>query len=458
MTTQTFSDFGVHEDIVASLADVGITSPFPIQSMTLPVALGGHDIIGQAKTGTGKTLGFGVPMLDRVVSPKDPAFATLTYAGRPQALAVAPTRELAVQVAGDLEKAGKRRGIRVLTVYGGRAYEPQIEALQKGVEVVVGTPGRLIDLARQGHLNLSSVKTLVLDEADEMLDLGFLPDVEKILALTPASRQTMLFSATMPGPVVALARRYMSQPTHIRAMSEEGVSDSAIVAAITQFAYRAHAMDKTEMLARILQSEGRGLTIIFSRTKRTAAKVADELTDRGFAAAAIHGDLGQGAREQALRAFRSGKVDVLVATDVAARGIDVENVTHVINFQCPEDDKTYVHRIGRTGRAGNTGTAITFVDWDDLPRWGLINKALDLGLPEPLETYSSSPHLYEDLGIPEGTKGRLPKSAQTRAGLDAEVLEDLGETGKSSGRRPSGSVGGRGRGQDGDRNRGGERN
>jgi len=458
MTTQTFSDFGVHEDIVASLADVGITSPFPIQSMTLPVALGGHDIIGQAKTGTGKTLGFGVPMLDRVVSPKDPAFATLTYAGRPQALAVAPTRELAVQVAGDLEKAGKRRGIRVLTVYGGRAYEPQIEALQKGVEVVVGTPGRLIDLARQGHLNLSSVKTLVLDEADEMLDLGFLPDVEKILALTPASRQTMLFSATMPGPVVALARRYMSQPTHIRAMSEEGVSDSAIVAAITQFAYRAHAMDKTEMLARILQSEGRGLTIIFSRTKRTAAKVADELADRGFAAAAIHGDLGQGAREQALRAFRSGKVDVLVATDVAARGIDVENVTHVINFQCPEDDKTYVHRIGRTGRAGNTGTAITFVDWDDLPRWGLINKALDLGLPEPLETYSSSPHLYEDLGIPEGTKGRLPKSAQTRAGLDAEVLEDLGETGKSSGRRPSGSVGGRGRGQDGDRNRGGERN
>ena len=458
MTTQTFSDFGVHEDIVASLADVGITSPFPIQSMTLPVALGGHDIIGQAKTGTGKTLGFGVPMLDRVVSPKDPAFATLTYAGRPQALAVAPTRELAVQVAGDLEKAGKRRGIRVLTVYGGRAYEPQIEALQKGVEVVVGTPGRLIDLARQGHLNLSSVKTLVLDEADEMLDLGFLPDVEKILALTPASRQTMLFSATMPGPVVALARRYMSQPTHIRAMSEEGVSDSAIVAAITQFAYRAHAMDKTEMLARILQSEGRGLTIIFSRTKRPAAKVADELTDRGFAAAAIHGDLGQGAREQALRAFRSGKVDVLVATDVAARGIDVENVTHVINFQCPEDDKTYVHRIGRTGRAGNTGTAITFVDWDDLPRWGLINKALDLGLPEPLETYSSSPHLYEDLGIPEGTKGRLPKSAQTRAGLDAEVLEDLGETGKSSGRRPSGSVGGRGRGQDGDRNRGGERN
>ena len=449
MTTQSFADFGVHHDIVESLADVGITAPFPIQSMTLPVALGGHDIIGQAKTGTGKTLGFGVPMLDRVVSPADPEFATLSYAGRPQALAVAPTRELAVQVASDLEKAGRRRGVRVLTVYGGRAYEPQIEALGRGVEVVVGTPGRLIDLAKQGHLNLSSIKTLVLDEADEMLDLGFLPDVERILALTPASRQTMLFSATMPGPVVALARRYMRQPTHIRAMTEDGVTDSQLVAATKQFAYRAHAMDKTEMLARILQAEGRGLTIIFSRTKRTAAKVADELVDRGFAAAAIHGDLGQGAREQALRAFRSGKVDVLVATDVAARGIDVENVTHVVNFQCPEDDKTYVHRIGRTGRAGNTGTAITFVDWDDLPRWGLISKSLDLGIPEPQETYSSSPHLFADLGIPAGVKGRLPKSQQTRAGLDAEVLEDLGETGKAGGRRPASGRGGSGRSSDG---------
>ncbi|HEY7720596.1 MAG TPA: DEAD/DEAH box helicase, partial [Pedococcus sp.] len=345
----TFADFDVHPDIVASLSEAGIVTPFPIQAMTLPVALSGHDIIGQAKTGTGKTLGFGVPMINRVVSPRDPGFAELPDAGKPQALAVAPTRELAVQVAGDLERAGKKRGVRVLTVYGGRAYEPQIEALQRGVEIVVGTPGRLIDLAKQGHLDLSRAKTVVLDEADEMLDLGFLPDVEKLLAMTPASRQTMLFSATMPGAVVALARRYMTQPTHIRAMSEEG-DDGHTVKAIEQFVYRAHAMDKTEMLARILQAKDRGLTIIFSRTKRTAAKVADDLVERGFAAAPIHGDLGQGAREQALRAFRNGKVDILVATDVAARGIDVENVTHVINFQCPEDEKTYVHRIGRTGR------------------------------------------------------------------------------------------------------------
>jgi superfamily II DNA/RNA helicase len=196
----------------------------------------------------------------------------------------------------------------------------------------------------------------------------------------------------------------------------------------------------------MLQAKDRGLTIIFSRTKRTAAKVADELAERGFAAAAIHGDLGQGAREQALRAFRNGKVDILVATDVAARGIDVENVTHVINYQCPEDEKTYLHRIGRTARAGNTGIAVTFVDWDDLHRWAMINKVLDLGMPEPQETYSSSPHLYSDLDIPEGSKGRLPRALQTREGLGAEVLEDLGETGKGAGRRgpTGGDRGGRG--------------
>jgi superfamily II DNA/RNA helicase len=450
----SFADFDVHPEIVAALADAGIVTPFPIQAMTLPVALSGHDIIGQAKTGTGKTLGFGVPMLNRATSPTDPGWDDLPYAGKPQALAVAPTRELAVQVAGDLERAGKRRGIRVLTVYGGRAYEPQIEALRRGVEIVVGTPGRLIDLAQQGHLDLSHAKTVVLDEADEMLDLGFLPDVEKLLAMTPASRQTMLFSATMPGAVVALARRYMTQPTHIRAMGDDQ-ENAHTVKAVEQFVYRAHAMDKTEMLSRILQAKDRGLTIVFSRTKRTAAKVADDLADRGFAAAAIHGDLGQGAREQALRAFRNGKVDVLVATDVAARGIDVEHVTHVVNFQCPEDEKTYLHRIGRTARAGNTGIAVTFVDWDDIPRWGLINKTLDLGIPDPEETYSSSDHLYSDLEIPREAKGRLPRTAQTRAGLDAEVIEDLGETGKSGGRRPGRSGHSGHSGHDGDSHHGG---
>ncbi|HET6636510.1 MAG TPA: DEAD/DEAH box helicase, partial [Streptomyces sp.] len=251
--------------------------------------------------------------------------------------------------------------------------------------------------------------------------------VETLIAATPAIRQTMLFSATMPGPVVAMARRYMTQPTHIRAADPDDTG--ATVKATAQFVYRAHALDKVEMIARLLQAEGRGLTIIFSRTKRTAAKVADELADRGFAAAAIHGDLGQGAREQALRAFRNGKVDVLVCTDVAARGIDVDNVTHVINYQSPDDEKTYLHRIGRTARAGNSGTAVTLVDWDDIPRWQLINKALGLDFPDPEETYSTSPHLYEALHIPEGTKGILPRTERTRAGLGAEEIEDLGEPG-----------------------------
>ncbi|MGW6604302.1 DEAD/DEAH box helicase [Streptomyces sp. NPDC055036] len=398
--------------------------------MTLPVALSGKDVIGQAKTGTGKTLGFGLPLLERVTVPADVETGRagpekLTNA--PQALVVVPTRELCTQVTNDLLTAGKVRNVRVLAIYGGRAYEPQVEALKKGVDVIVGTPGRLLDLAGQKKLDLSHVRALVLDEADEMLDLGFLPDVEKIIQLLPPKRQTMLFSATMPGAVIGLARRYMSQPTHISATSPD--DEGATVANTTQRVYRAHSMDKPEMVARILQSEGRGLAMIFCRTKRTAADIADQLAQRGFASGAVHGDLGQGAREQALRAFRNGKVDVLVCTDVAARGIDVEGVTHVINYQSPEEEKTYLHRIGRTGRAGASGTAVTLVDWDDIPRWQLINKALDLGFPDPPETYSTSPHLFEELNIPAGTKGVLPRAERTRAGLSAEQVEDLGETG-----------------------------
>ncbi|MBG6085558.1 DEAD/DEAH box helicase [Zhihengliuella flava] len=452
--SQTFADFTVRGDIVASLADKNILHPFPIQAMTLPIALGGHDIIGQAKTGTGKTLGFGIPALQRVVAPGDAGFEDLATPGAPQALIVAPTRELAVQVAEDLTVAAKRSSARIATIYGGRAYEPQIEQLQGGVEIVVGTPGRLLDLYKQKHLNLKNIRIVVLDEADEMLDLGFLPDVERILAAVPEVRQTMLFSATMPGPVIAMARRFMSQPTHIRAHdpSDEGVTKKDI----RQVVYRAHPMDKDEVVARILQAEGRGRSIIFARTKRAAARLSEELTDRGFAAGALHGDLGQGAREQALRAFRNNKVDVLVATDVAARGIDVDDVTHVINLQCPEDEKTYLHRVGRTGRAGNKGTAVTLVDWEDVPRWGLINKALGLDQADPVETYSSSPHLYTDLNIAEGTKGRLPRDKRTAAGLSAEKAEDLGETGGKKPSRGGQGRGGRGRGrsQDGERRHG----
>ena len=418
--------------------------------MTLPVALAGHDIIGQAKTGTGKTLGFGIPALQRVVGPDDArlrqAAGSRRTAGpghRAHPRARRPGRQRPAR------PPPRKRNARIATIYGGRAYEPQIEALQKGVEIVVGTPGRLIDLYKQKHLSLKNVKIVILDEADEMLDLGFLPDVETLIAGTPAVRQTLLFSATMPGPVIAMARRYMTQPTHIRAADpdDEGLTKRDI----RQLIYRAHSMDKVEVVARILQARGRGRTIIFTKTKRTAAKVAEELVDRGFAAAAIHGDLGQGAREQALRAFRNNKVDVLVATDVAARGIDVDDVTHVINYQCVEDEKIYLHRVGRTGRAGNKGTAVTFVDWDDMPRWGLINKALGLSVPEPRgDLLLLARTCTRTWTSPRAPRAGCRAAKRTLAGVDAEVLEDLGETGKKN-TRSGATDGGRDGSRDGGR-------
>ncbi|MFC5951839.1 DEAD/DEAH box helicase [Pseudonocardia lutea] len=428
----TFAELGVRPEIVRALAEAGIERTFAIQELTLPLALAGEDVIGQARTGMGKTLGFGVPLLQRVTPPSEQPAATAEgeAADRekdvPQALVVVPTRELCVQVAQDLADAGKHLGIRVTAIYGGRAYEPQLAALRKGVDVVVGTPGRLLDLAEQRHLVLGRVKALVLDEADEMLDLGFLPDVERIMRMLPDERHTMLFSATMPGPIIQLSRTFLTRPTHIRA---EEADQGSVHERTKQFVYRAHAMDKVELVTRVLQARDRGLTMIFARTKRTVQRVADDLAERGFAAAAVHGDLGQGAREQALRAFRSGKVDVLVATDVAARGIDVTDVTHVINYQCPEDTKTYVHRIGRTGRAGKEGVAVTLVDWDEIPRWKLVSEELGLGIDEPVETYSTSDHLYTDLDVPTDVSGRLPLSKRTRAGLDAEYVDTEGDQG-----------------------------
>jgi superfamily II DNA/RNA helicase len=431
VAAKTFDEFGIATEICSALSAAGITAPFPIQALTMPIALDGHDVIGQARTGTGKTLAFGIPVLERILT---------TGRGKPsapRALVVVPTRELAIQVADDLRTAAARSDVNVVTLYGGRAYEPQIEALAT-VDVVVGTPGRLLDLARQRQLDLSDVEALVLDEADRMLDLGFLPDVEAILRLTPLNRQTMLFSATMPAEVVTLARRHLHRPTHIRAEEHD---EPAHVPSTDQHVLRAHHLDKIEVLARVLQARNRGLTIVFCRTRRAVDQATSELAHRGFATASVHGDLGQSQRERALRAFRSGKIDVLVATDVAARGLDVDDVTHVINYECPEDDKAYLHRIGRTARAGRTGVAVTFVDWQDLTRWKLINETLKLGHPEPVETYSTSEHLFTDLDIPAGVTGSLPRAARERAGLEAEALEDIGETGKtrSRQRQPNGT-------------------
>src|SRR6266516_2741665 len=440
-----FRDFDIGEAICSGLEAAGIFTTFPIQALTLPLALAGQDIIGQARTGTGKTLAFGVPLLQLI---EEHGQSRL-----PQALVVVPTRELAVQVADDLRTAAVNLRVRVLTVYGGRAYEPQIDALAAGVDIVVGTPGRLLDLVERRHLDLSAIRALVLDEADKMLDLGFLPDVERIIRRIPEQRQTMLFSATMPGDVVTLARRHMRRPVNIRA---EGHDEPAPAPLTRQHVFRAHQMDKIEVLARILQARNRGLTMVFCQTKRAADQVATALASRGFAVATVHGDLGQGQRERALRAFRSGKVDVLTATEVAARGLDVDDVTHVVNYECPDDEKTYVHRIGRTGRAGRAGVAVTFVDWRDMHRWKLINDALGLGMAEPEETYSTSEHLYTEMDIPREATGTLPRAMRERAGLEAEAIEDIGETGRirspqrGSAGRDSGGRGGRNRKSTGD--------
>ena len=441
--TTTFEDLGAAPEIVEALEAAGIRSPFPIQEMAIPIALSSTDVIAQARTGTGKTLAFGIPVLQHVRDDlaHTESDAPTTVSTAPRALVITPTRELAIQVADDLNTAASRLGTRILTVYGGVSYETQLSTLQDGVDVVVGTPGRLLDLVDRNALQLGQVRSLVLDEADRMLDLGFLPDVEKLLSHTHEERRTLLFSATMPADIMQLARRHMRQPVNVRA---ESSSESQTVPATTQFVYRAHDLDKPEVLARVLQADTRERAIIFCTTKRQAQRVSDDLADRGFSVAAIHGDLGQEQRERALARFRDNRIEILVATDVAARGLDVEGVTHVVNYTCPDDEKTYVHRIGRTGRAGASGIAVTFVDWPDTARWKMINKALTLDFAEPVETYSTSSHLFDDLGISTEATGRVgkPTGQQTNERDQAQRGEggsDRKRPGRSRNRRRSGS-------------------
>ena len=399
----SFAELGVNPSIIATLAAAGIVAPFPIQELAIPIALRGTDLIGQAKTGTGKTLAFGIPLLQRINLP------ATTIA--PQALVMCPTRELALQVSQDVANAGQSLAVRLVTVYGGVGYDPQLEALHRGVDVVVGTPGRLLDLKRRHELDLSQVSILVLDEADEMLDLGFLPDVEKLVAAVPRARQTMLFSATMPSAILALARAQLNQPINIRA---EVNSVAETVPETTQFVYQAHDLDKPSIVGKLLQSPTADKVMVFCTTKREVQRVADDLSERGFTVTSLHGDLSQAVREKSLNRFRAGRAQAIICTDVAARGIDIDLVSHVVNYDCPDSELTYVHRIGRTGRAGRSGIAVTLVDWADIPRWKAINRALHLPFDDPAESYSTTPELLADLAIPAEASGRLVTPGSNR--------------------------------------------
>jgi superfamily II DNA/RNA helicase len=386
--TKSFRDLGVAEPLCDALELQQITHSFPIQELTLPLALAGNDVIGQARTGTGKTLAFGLPLLQRI-DPHRPVT---------QALVVVPTRELCLQVYNDL-KIGDRLGLRSVSVYGGVGYDEQLDALAGGAHVVVGTPGRLLDHLQRGTLDLSHVTELVLDEADEMLDMGFLPDVERLVEACKAEgRHTMLFSATMPTAIVKLARRYMDQPTFTRAESAEvGTAPE-----VEQYFLQVHRMDKPRVLARILQAPDRQAVYVFVRTKHMADRLVNDLEELATPAIAIHGDLRQATREKNLDRFRSGKANVLVATEVAARGLDVDNVTHVVNYDCPDDDKMYLHRIGRTARAGNAGVAITFAEFNETERLNVIRKAVGAER-DVVPVFSTSPELASWFDLPDAT-------------------------------------------------------
>ncbi|NOZ70359.1 MAG: DEAD/DEAH box helicase [Chloroflexi bacterium] len=342
----TFSELGLHPELVQTVTELGYADPTPIQAGIIPMMLSGSDVLGQAQTGTGKTAAFALPIIQQLDA----------EARHVQTLVLAPTRELAIQVARAIKDYGRAVNISVLAVYGGQSYDPQIRQLRRGVNVVVGTPGRLLDLARRRVLDLSHVSTVILDEADEMLSMGFIEDIETILSETPDERQTALFSATLPAPIRRLADRYMNNPQAVTIKRKQ-----LTVAAIEQRAYLVNQHDKLAALTRLFEVEPITSALIFARTRVGTGELASSLTGRGFPAESLNGDMSQAAREQVLRRFRKGRIKVLVATDVAARGLDIDDISHVFNYDLPQDPEVYVHRVGRTARAGKTGVAITLV-------------------------------------------------------------------------------------------------
>jgi len=343
---KAFTELHLSEPLVAAIADMGFEEMTPIQSAAIPLALQGRDVIGQAQTGTGKTAAFGIPMIEQIATNVD-------YV---QGVVLAPTRELAMQVAEELNRIGQHKGVRALPVYGGQEIDRQIRALRNRPQIVVATPGRLMDHMRRRTIRLGNVRMLVLDEADEMLNMGFIEDIETILEGIPAERQTMLFSATMPKPIQALAERFMHEAETVAAPAKE-----LTVSTIEQFYIEVKENQKFDVLCRLLDTATPGLSIVFTRTKRRVDEISEGLIKRGYAAQGIHGDLTQAKRDAVMRKFREGSIDIMVATDVAARGLDIEGVSHIYNLDMPQDPESYVHRVGRTGRAGRAGQATTLV-------------------------------------------------------------------------------------------------
>lgn len=356
----TFYDLGISEPIQRAITDMGFEEASPIQEKAIPLALAGKDIIGQAQTGTGKTAAFGIPILEKIDTSKN-------YV---QAIAIAPTRELAIQVSEEINRLAKYKGVRSLPIYGGQSIDRQIKALKKHPHIITGTPGRLLDHIKRKTLRLDRISIAVLDEADEMLDMGFLEDIERILKETPKDKQTLLFSATMPRPIQTLAEKFLTHPELIKIQAKEVTSPT-----VEQVYYEVNERKKFDVLSRLLDVENPELAIIFGRTKRRVDELNDALNKRGYMADGLHGDLNQRQRDIVMNKFREGNIDILVATDVAARGIDVSGVTHVYNFDIPQDPESYVHRIGRTGRAGKTGIAATFVTPREIGQLRTIEKA-----------------------------------------------------------------------------------
>ncbi len=381
MTTE-FTDLNLHPQLVQAVAERGYTTPTPIQEAVIPVMLTGKDILGQAQTGTGKTAAFSLPILHNLT----PGL------GHVQALVLAPTRELGVQVADAMVEYGRLRNVSVLAVYGGQPYGPQIRSLKRGVDIVVGTPGRLLDLLKKGKLDLSQVDTVVLDEADEMLSMGFIEDIETILQETSDERQTALFSATLPRQIRQLANKYMNQPQTIAIERSQRT-----VSTIEQRAYLVNGRDKLAALTRLFEVEPISSALIFAKTRIGTAELANELTLRGFPAEPLNGDLSQQAREQVLGRFRNNQIKVLVATDVAARGLDIDDISHVFNYDLPQDSEIYVHRVGRTGRAGKTGIALTLLTPKE--QWRM----------RKIEKYTKQKITTATLPTPEDIKNRREK-------------------------------------------------